>query len=42
VTETGTSPAALSLDKLSVTGTCGLAGVPAGSKVNDPLATDLT
>lgn len=42
VTETGTSPAALSLDKLSVTGTRGLVGVTAGSKVNDPLATDLT
>jgi len=42
VNETGTSPAALSLDRLSVTGTRGLVGVTAGSKANDPLASELT
>ncbi|MGY3230956.1 fibronectin-binding autotransporter adhesin [Luteibacter sp. HA06] len=42
VNETGTSPAALSLDRLSVTGTRGLVGVTAGSKANDPLAAELT
>jgi outer membrane autotransporter protein len=42
VNETGTSPAALSLEKLSVTGTRGIVGVTAGSKANDPLATELT
>jgi len=42
VNETGTSPAALSLDKLSVTGTRALVGVTAGSKANDPLASELT
>ncbi|SDG66878.1 autotransporter-associated beta strand repeat-containing protein [Dyella sp. 333MFSha] len=42
VNETGTSPAALSLDKLSVTGTRALVGVTAGSNANDPLASELT
>jgi autotransporter-associated beta strand protein len=42
VNETGASPAALSLDRLSVTGTRGLVGVTAGSKANDPLASELT
>jgi autotransporter-associated beta strand protein len=40
--ERGTSVAALSLDKLSETGTRVLAGVTLGSKAADPLATTLT
>ncbi|MGA7439529.1 MAG: autotransporter-associated beta strand repeat-containing protein [Luteibacter sp.] len=40
--ERGTSVAALSLDKLSETGTRVLAGVTLGSKATDPLASTLT
>lgn len=42
VQETGASPAALSLERLSVTGTRGLVGVNAGSKASDPLAAEQT
>lgn len=42
VDETGNSPAALNLGKLSATGVRSLVGLTAGSNAADPLATELT